>query len=428
MALLLGTLSLLLVASPASAGPAAAGPGHAARAPWTGTWSATMTTVPASDDTTFEDQTLRQVVRTSIGGDELRVQLSNTFGTEPLVVGEARVARQAPGGAGHRTVPASDRAVRFDGARGVTIPPGESVFSDPVRLSLPEAADLVVSVHLPEPTRGNTVQAFSSEENYVAAGNVTGDSTITPTATSDRWHFLSGISVRSRDCDRPPSAVVTLGDSITVGSSVSANHRWPDFLAERLRSSWSLPDIGVLNQGVSGNRLLHDPNPPAGHDAEDFAALFGEAGLKRFDRDVLRQPGVEYVVVALGVNDIGHPASGLVPESERITAEDLIDGYRQLIDRAHDRGLEIFGATIAPFRDTPLGFDTPENQSIRQAVNEWIRTSGEYDGVIDFDAALRDPAQPDRLLPAYDSGDHLHPNDAGNEAMAAAVPLRLFGS
>jgi lysophospholipase L1-like esterase len=181
----------------------------------------------------------------------------------------------------------------------------------------------------------------------------------------------------------------------------------------------------VLNEGISGNRLLHDPNPPPGSPAEAFAAYFGQSALRRFDRDVLAQPGVRYVTVLLGVNDLGHPGTVAAPEEE-VSAQDIIDAHRQLIARAHQRGLRIYGGTITPFKDDTLGFYSPEHEAARDAVNRWIRTGREYDGVIDFDAAVRDPADEDRLLPAYDSGDHLHPNDAGMAAMARAVPLRLF--
>jgi lysophospholipase L1-like esterase len=181
----------------------------------------------------------------------------------------------------------------------------------------------------------------------------------------------------------------------------------------------------MLNLGVAGNRLLHDPNPPQGSNAENFALFFGQSALRRFDRDVAAQPGARYVIVLLGVNDLGHPGT-VAPPAETVTAEEIINAHRQLITRAHAEGLTIYGATILPFKDDTLGFYTPENEAKRQAVNRWIRTSGEYDAVIDFDKATRDPADPLRLRPEYDSGDHLHPNPAGMAAMAAAIPLHLF--
>ncbi|PGH49442.1 SGNH/GDSL hydrolase family protein [Streptomyces sp. Ru87] len=404
-------------------GTARSGDGRA----WVGTWSAAMTTVPESDDTAFEDQTLRQIVRTGIGGDTLRVRLSNEFGEQPLVIGEARVARQSEDGPGSRIEPRTDRKLTFGGRSSVTVPAGAPLLSDPVDLRLPEAADLVVSIHLPERTPATTVNAFAAQTNYVADGNVTGRTDLADATTTDRWNFLSGVSVRTSDRS---SAVVALGDSITAGTAPDANNRWSDHLARRLAESRSggrhgSGDRGVLNKGISGNRLLFDPNPPAGHEAEAYAALFGESALRRFDRDVLAQPGARHVVVLLGVNDLGHPGTS-APESERVSARDVITGHQQLIARAHERGLKIYGGTITPFKHDTLGFHSPENEAARQAVNHWIRTSGAYDGVVDFDKALRDPEDPERLRPAYDSGDHLHPNDAGNKAMAEAIPLRFF--
>jgi lysophospholipase L1-like esterase len=299
------------------------------------------------------------------------------------------------------------------------------MLSDPVRLRLPAASDLVVSIYLPRRTPGTTIHAFSFQDNVVAAGNVTRRRVVEPTATFQQWYFLSGVSVSVPR--QQAAAVVALGDSITDGANTTpnTNSRWPDVLARRLQATRDLRHLGVLNEGISGNRLLHDPNPPPGSDAEAFAAFFGQSALRRFDRDVGAQPGARYVIVLLGVNDLGHPGT-VAPESEEVSVADLIGGYRQLIARAHEQGLRVFGGTITPFKGDTFGFYSPANEAARQAVNRWIRTSGEYDAVVDFDAALRDPAEPDRLLPAYDSGDHLHPNDAGAAAMARAVPLRLF--
>ncbi|HWU10801.1 MAG TPA: SGNH/GDSL hydrolase family protein [Streptomyces sp.] len=414
--------ALLLSAAPATS--AEPGSRHGNSSDWTGTWSAAPTAAPASDTTRFEDQTIRQTVRTSIGGDRVRIRLSNEFGSGPLVIGEARVARPAAGGPASRIDPRSDRPLTFGGRSSVTVPAGAPLLSDPVPLEVPAGTDLVVSIHLPGPTPGSTLHSMALQHNYVAAGNVTGRAGIEPTATIDRWYFLTGVSVRTA---RSSSAVVTLGDSITDGADTDAdaNHRWPDFLAGRLRAAAGPEAMGVLNQGISGNRLLHDPNPPAGSDAEDFAAYFGQSALRRFDRDVASQPGAGHLIVLLGVNDLGHPGT-VAPESERVTAADLIEAHRQIIARAHDRGLKAYGGTVLPFKDDTLGFYTPENEAARQALNHWIRTGGEYDAVIDFDRALRDPSDPQRLLARYDSGDHLHPNDAGAEAMARAVPLRLL--
>ena len=391
---------------------------------WVGTWANVPTATPASATPAMADETVRQVVHTSVGGDQLRLRLSNEFGDRLLRVGEVHVARRA-GTSGTDIVPATDRTVTFGGHRTATVPVGAPMVSDPVRLAVPARSDLVVSIYLPEPTPVTTLHAFAYQDNVVAEGNVTDDRAVTPTRTIGQWFFLSGVSVRTPG--RDPGAVVALGDSITNGfeTDVNANHRWPDLLSNRLQAVPSLRDVGVLNLGVAGNRLLHDPNPPPGSDAENFAAFFGHSALRRFDRDVLAQPGVEDVVVLLGVNDLGHPGT-TAPPGETVSAEEIIAAHRQLIARAHAAGLEIHGGTILPFKGDTLGFYTEENEAKRQAVNTWIRTSGEYDSVIDFDAALRDPADPQRLRAAYDSGDHLHPNDAGMAAMAAVVPLRLF--
>ncbi|MFD7658862.1 SGNH/GDSL hydrolase family protein, partial [Actinosynnema sp. NPDC059797] len=381
---------------------------------WVATWGTSPTTVPASDTTSFEDQTLRQVVHLSVGGNSVRVRLSNEFGAEPLVIGEARVARRAGGGSAIE--PGTDRRLTFGGRASATVPAGAPLLSDPVALPVRADSDLVVSIHLPERTRGNTVHAFPYQDGWVAAGNVTGARDLTPTAVLGKWHFLTGVSVSGRG-----EAVVALGDSITDGAETTrgANRRWPDLLARRFRQDRQLRDLGVVNQGISGNRLLHDPNPPAGHPAEGYANYFGHSALRRFDRDVLAQPGVGHVVVLLGVNDLGHPGTS-APLSEKVSAEDVIGAHRQLIARAHAAGLRIHGGTILPFKGDTLGFHSPENEAARQQVNHWIRTSGEYDGVIDFDRATRDPADPERLRADYDSGDHLHRNDAGMAAMAEA--------
>jgi lysophospholipase L1-like esterase len=383
------------------------------------------TVSPAINTTTFENQTLREIVHISIGGDTLRVRLSNEFGTVPLVIGDAHLARRAAGATSGTTAAGTDRRLTFGGRSTVAIPAGAPMLSDPVGLHVPAGADLVISIYLPQRTAGTTLHAFPFQDNFVAAGDVTGRSTLDGASVTGAWYFLSGVAVRTRG----PAAgsVVALGDSITDGANTTtnANHRWPDLLFARLQHTRGLTRLGVVNEGVSGNRLLHDPNPPAGSAAESFAAFFGQSALRRFDRDVEAQPGARFVISLLGVNDLGHPGT-VAPLDEAVTAADIIGGYRQLIARAHERGLLIAGATIMPMRDDTFGFFSPEHEAARQAVNRWIRTSGEFDAVVDFDAAMRDPAQPDRLLARYDSGDHLHPNDAGTAAMAAAVPLWIF--
>jgi lysophospholipase L1-like esterase len=418
LALASGT-AIAAVAAPAPA-QASAGAASAGSDAAVGTWAAVPTAVPVKALMTLENQTVRHVVHTSTGGGQIQIRLTNEFGETPLRIGEVHVAVRAGDGAGTATVPGTDRRVTFGGATGVTIPAGAPLISDPVRLRIAPATDLAISIYLPGRTPVTTLAAFSFQDNVVAAGNVTAARTVTPTATLAQDLFLSGVSVRGR-----ATAIVTLGDSITNGANTQANlnHRWPDLLAARLRAAHL--DRGVLNLGVSGNRLLHDPNPPAGSDAEAYAVFFGQSALRRFDRDVLAQPGARYLIVLLGVNDLGHPGT-TAPASEVVSAQDLIDGHRQLIARAHQGGLRAFGGTILPFKDDTLGFYSPENERKRQTLNHWIRSSGEYDGLADFDVAMRDPADPLRLRAAYDSGDHLHPNDTGMAAMAAAVPLRWF--
>ncbi len=378
---------------------------------WVGTWATVVTEVPSGVSTTFADQTLRQVLRVSVGGDAVRVRLSNEFGAEPLVLGSARVALGAGAVA---TVPGSDRALTFGGR--LSVPAGAAVTSDPVALAVPDRADLVVSLYLPKPTAVATAHAFAFGTNYVVAGDAAAAVDVAPAATTDQWYFLSGVSVRN---PRGSGALVALGDSITDGgnSTSGTNRRWPDVLAGRLLGSGRA--VGVLNAGICGNRLLHDPNPLPG--SEFVAAYFGQAALRRFDRDVAAQPGARWLIVLLGVNDLGHPGS-VAPLGEAVTAAEIIGGYEQVAARAHGLGLRVYGGTITPAQ----GFLGATQERARQEVNAWVRYGCGLDAVIDFDAAMRDPRHPDRLAAAYDSGDRLHPNDAGMQAMADAVPLDLF--
>ncbi|OLF16285.1 SGNH/GDSL hydrolase family protein [Actinophytocola xanthii] len=388
-----------------------------ARGSWVGSWASVPTAAPVTATPVLDDQTIRQVVHLSLPGDRVRLRLTNEFGTEPLRLGEVHLARRA-GTSGTDIVPATDRRVTFSGEPAVTIPAGAPMLSDPVPLAVPARADLVVSIHLPEHTPVTTLHSFALQENAVADGNVTDDESVAPVRTVTQWYFLSGVAVHTSA--RGAAAVVAFGDSITNGfsSEQNANNRWPDLLAERVRG------LGTLNLGVAGNRLLHDPNPPPGSEAENFAVFFGQSALRRFDRDVLSQPGARHLVVLLGVNDLGHPGS-VAPISETVSAREIIAAHRQIIARAHEAGLRVYGGTILPFEGTP-GFSSEENLAKWAEVNDWIRTGGEYDAVIDFAAAVADPADPERLAPAYDSGDHLHPNDAGMARMAATVPGRLF--
>jgi lysophospholipase L1-like esterase len=376
---------------------------------WVGTWGAGAGGPPlAAKRQPLSNQTLRLIVRTSIGGNRVRIRLSNEMGDSPLTIGAAHIALRANGA----DIDAStDRALTFSGSTSITIPPGAPVLSDPVDLKLPAQSDLAVSVYLPNQTGVATVHATASQANYVSQpGNFTGAASLPTQGTIHNWPFLTEVDV---DGGAGAGAVVTFGDSITDGtrSTPDTNTRWPDFLARRLLALGGSGQLGVVNRGISGNRLLSDTGG---------GSLSGRNGLERFDRDVLATAGVRYVTVLLGINDIGHS------KESPVTAVDLIAGYRQLISRAHEKGIAILGATLTPVGGSK--YETPENEELRQAVNHWIRTSGELDGVIEFDTVTRDPQYPERFLPAYDSGDHLHPNSVGYEAMGKAVSLNLFGA
>jgi lysophospholipase L1-like esterase len=382
---------------------------------WIGTW-ATAPAGVAGTPRQFDNQTLRLIVRTSAGGERVRVRISNTFGTEPLVIGAAHIARRA---ADASTRPDTDRTLTFGARPSFAVPVGAMALSDPVRLAVPAGSDLAVSIYLPRQTVELTTHFSAFQTSYVSpAGDFTSAKTFEASGTITTWPFLTGVDVAAGP---QAAAIVAFGDSITDGASSTrdANRRWPNLLATRLRERPDLTHLGVLNQGIIGNRILHPTET-------QFANLFGPAGLARFDRDVLAQAGVQYVIVLLGINDIGHPGAN-APASDEVSADEMIGGYRQFIERAHEKGIAVFGATLMPFEDTTIPrFYSVEKEAKRQAVNRWIRTSGAFDAVIDFDQVIRDPARPTRMLPTYDSGDHLHPSDAGMAAMASAIPLDLF--
>ena len=382
---------------------------------WVGTWAAgPQANFLFIDAPGFTNQTVRQVVHTSIAGRVIRVRLTNAHGAAPLAIGSAHVALRRSGAS---IAPGTDRVLTFSGEPSVTIAPGAPAFSDPVRLNVPAQADLAISLYLPGPTGPPTMHAFSWQTNYTSpAGDFTGAPDMPLAATRycielgsrpcmTPWYFLAGVDVMA---DRRTHAVVALGDSTTDGDAPAAdaaaldmNQRWTDFLARRLRARHRA--IGVLNQGISGNSVLQSG--------------FGDSALARLDRDVLAQPGARWLIVLEGLVDIIF----IAPEdSVPSVPARLIAAHKQIIERAHTRGLEVYGATL-----TPAGA-TGAREQARQTVNQWIRTSGAYDAVIDFDAATRDPQDPARLRPAHDGGDGLHPSSAGYEAMANAVNLKLF--
>ena len=359
----------------------------------------------------FDNQTLRQIVRVSLGGDSVRLRLSNAFGTAPVEIGAVHVALRAQGS---EIAGGSDRVLTFSGRLSVKIPANAVVVSDPVKLTIPAGADLAISLYIPKPAAGAGIHYAAQQTSYIGSGDLTAAPSFQEPATITSWVFLAGVDVLAPD---NAAAVVTLGDSITDGarSSVDTNRRWPDILAQRLIAK-RVP-VGVSNAGIGGNRILHDGVANV---------RFGVNALSRFERDVLAQPGVKYIILLEGINDLGHAGTS-APVSETVSADDLIAAMKQLIERAHAHGIKIFGATILPFEGTAFpGYFTPEKEVKRKAINEWVRTSRAFDGVIDFDKAVRDPKNPDRILTAYDGGDRLHPGDAGYRAMGEAVDLTLF--
>ena len=376
---------------------------------WVGTWAASpVGSQVNSGQPGPANSTYRNIVHISMGGPSLRVQLTNEFGTEPLKVGAADIAVSAGSG----SIQAStDHALTFNGKPTVEVPAGAFVLSDPVTIEAAPLSDLVVSVYLPEQQiRNTTCHTAGHSTNYVMRGNRAAAPTADNSSTITSWCFVKGIDVSTSAADHA-AAIVTLGDSITDGaqSTYDTNRRWPDVLASRLQADKKTAHLSIVNQGISGNRVLHDG--------------YGPSALARFDRDVIAQSGVKYLIILEGINDIGRLKD---PHElgDNITADDLIFGLSQLVTRAHQHGIKVFGATLTPY--LPTGYSSPLGEQVRQAYNHWIRTSGVFDGVIDFDKITQDPAHPDQFLPAYDSGDHLHPGDAGYKAMGDAIDLSLF--
>jgi lysophospholipase L1-like esterase len=353
----------------------------------------------------FTNQTLRQIVHTSIGGSKARVVLSNAYGTAPLTIGAAHIALRDKDAA---IQPASDRPLTFSGRPTVTIPANAIVYSDPADLTVPALGDLAIDVYLPGTTNTPsplTMHQAAFQTNYVSeTGNHVGVPALPTVATTQSWFVLSRVDVLA---SASVGGVVTVGDSITDGtrSTPNTNNRWPDQLMRRLAAQPGGSAVAIANAGIAGNRVLTDGA--------------GANALSRFDLDALSYPGVTHVVVMEGINDIGQARQNSTP-----TAEDIIAGHKQLIERAHARGIRIYGATLTPFYGA--AYYTEVGEAKRQALNTWIRTGKAYDAVIDFDKATQDPSDPKKFLAAYDSCDHLHPNDAGYKAMADAIDLTLF--
>jgi lysophospholipase L1-like esterase len=379
---------------------------------WVSSWAASpQVAVPGSSAANgFDNQTVRNIVFTSVGGDLVRVRFTNTFGTTPLQIGSASIAVAGTGAAAAGpTIP-----LTFGGQPGIQIPDGSEALSDPVRMSVPRLHDLDVSVYLPQATGPATQHALGRQTTYVASGDHTSDSDGSAyTAQGQSWFFIDSVDVSSRE--EHLGTLVAFGDSITDGfaSTVDANTRWPNDLARRLNSRHDT--LAVADEGISGDRVL----------TSDLCC--GVNALARLDRDVIDRAGARAVILLMGINDIGfsvtppNPVTNPLPD---VSAAQIIAGYEQIIAQAHAAGLKIFGGTLTPFKGA--GYFSTAGEAKREAVNHWILTSGAFDGVIDFASVVADPGDPTMMAPQYDSGDHLHPNDAGYQAMANAIPLRML--
>lgn len=410
MARRLAVALALLVGSAVHAAPPTAGQPH-----WVASWgSAQQEPEPHSAlaPGALTDATLRQLVRTSIAGDRIRIRVSNAFGKEPLTILGVHVARAAgPGTSSIR--PDSDRLVLFGGARQITIPAGAEYVSDPVDLEVPALATLAVSMHFAEHPGTQTSHPGSRATSYVARGDQLRAAELSAPTAVNHWYHLSAVDVIAPAASR---ALVVIGDSITDGFGVqpNTNMRWTDFLVERLQSDPQMRSLAVINAGLGGNRVLRDG--------------LGPNAMARFERDVLGRSGVRHVFIFEGVNDLGTLTRDrqVSAVEHRALVERMLTAFRQMVARARERRIQVIGATILPYGGSAYYHPDAANEADRQAINAWIRAPGNVDAVIDFDALMRDPAQPNRLRKEYDSGDGLHPSIDGYRAMAAAVPLSLF--
>ena len=382
---------------------------------WIGSW-ATSQQVPeprnALPPDDLRDATLRQLVHLSIGGTELRVRISNRFGTAPLHFTSVHIARPLST-ASAQIVSGTDKALSFSGRPDVIVPAGAEYISDPIAFQATPLSDLAITLHLDQPPPEQTGHPGSRTTSYLVHGDQVSAPDLPNAQKVEHWYFISGVDVQASP---GASSIVVLGDSITDGhgATTNANNRWPDILAKRLQANASTPSVAVLNHGIGGNRLLLDG--------------LGPNALARFDHDVVAQPGARYLIILEGINDIGvltrdHDAA---PADHESLVRHMIAAYEQMITRAHTHGIKVIGATILPFAASAYYHPGSPTEADRQAVNQWIRTSGHFDAVVDLDKVTRDPQHPDRMLPAYDSGDGLHPSPAGFVAMAEAVPLSLF--
>lgn len=411
-----------VTAALAHGGPSGDGPSARQPAHWVDTWvsmpqlTETSNLPPAPFTGTnmeFADSTLRQTVHISVGGQFFRLRISNAFGGAALPITAVSIALPAGGAAGVSAIqPGSVREVTFDGSPSITIPNGSQAVSDPLDYPLPALSNLTVNLYLAQGQASNSITSHpgSRTTTYMVNGDHHDDADLPGAASVAHWYFISGVEAWSR----PDTAgAVMLGDSITDGrgSTTNANNRWPDLLLSRLQANDDTSDVAILNQAAGGNRILNDG--------------LGPNAIGRLDRDVLAQSGIKWLLVFEGVNDIGTAAAD--GASQQQVTSDVIDAYQQIITRAHAMGIKVYGATITPFGGN-TGYDDPAGlrEASRQAVNTWIRTSGKFDAVVDFDKTVRDPANPRDILPAYDVGDHLHMNPTGYQAMADSVPAWLF--
>ena len=361
--------------------------------------------VPYPD--TLSDQTVRMRVRTTAGGRQFRLEFSNASGGPAVTFGSIHAALA---GAAGSVVGTSDRTVTFNGKPTLLLFAGSKAVSDPIDLAVPPLTEVAVSVYLPDPTRVNTVHALGLNSTYIVSGDATAAERLEHPQVARSYFWLNGLVVPAVSPEA--GTIVAYGDSITDGfrTTPGGHTDWPELLAERLQADPRTKGWGVVNTGISGNRILK--------------AGTGDAALARFDEDVLGRPGVKWVILLEGINDINMSIIPGLPDSEHVTAQQIIDGLDQLIVRAHLHGIKIAGASIMGTKGLP--FYNDHGKAMWQQVNEWIRSSGRFDAVVDFDQVTRDPADPLRINPAFDPGDHVHPNDAGNRAMAAAIDLAIF--
>ncbi|KFN04559.1 SGNH/GDSL hydrolase family protein [Bacillus clarus] len=371
------------------------------------TWGADIP-LPTKLPAKIENQTIRQVAKISLGGNQIRISFSNEYGKEPLTIGEAHVALTDNGS---NIVKNTDRKLTFGGKTSVVIPAGASIVSDSVPFKVNAQTKVSISLYLPKTTTPTTFHWDARQTTYIGKGNVSSATRMKADSTTDASMYVTGISVHAPTNN---GTVVAIGDSITDGdgATVDADTRWTNFLAERLVSQ----KVSVINAGISGNRLLRDG--------------MGVSVLSRFNRDVLSQPNVKSVIVLIGINDISWPGTGFAPTETRPKFDELVAGYRQLIAQAHARHIKVIGLTLTPFEGALSGtnldnYYSKDKEELRQKVNSWIR-SGEFDSVVDLDAIMKDPEHPTRLLAKYDSGDHLHPGDVGNKVIADSMDLNAI--